>query len=117
MSHMPSTVFVDSHAQLGGAERYLLQILDHVETTAVSAVVTLHDGPLVERLTMRGLNVSVIPAVGKSGVPVGALRLRRLLQTHSPDIVVANGVKAALVCGLAAVGLPARVVWRKCDDS
>jgi glycosyltransferase involved in cell wall biosynthesis len=114
---MPSTVFVDSHAQLGGAERYLLQILDHAGPNAVRTVVTLHDGPLVERLAARGLEVSVISAAGKSGVPLGAWRLRRLLGPHSPDVVVANGVKAALVCGLATIGLRSRVVWRKCDDS
>jgi glycosyltransferase involved in cell wall biosynthesis len=46
-----------------------------------------------------------------------ALRLRRLLRAQRPAVVHANGVKAALVCALAAPGTGVPVVWVKHDFS
>lgn len=115
--NLPRTVLVFPKDMTGGAERWLLNLLDSADSPVSDAVVLDH-GPsaLTTELTRRGLTVHRMP-VGASGAAVlaGALRLRRLLRHLAPQAVLANGVKAAAVAVPAGrlAGLP--TVWAKHD--
>lgn len=106
-------VMVSSHARHGGSERYLERLADALGHDVVRAVVSLEDGPMVERLRATGWAVDVVPAGARLGLLSGAWGLRRRLRAERADVVHANGVKAALVCVLAGV----RPVWVKHDFS
>ncbi len=110
---------VGSAGVLGGAELWLLALL--AGTDRVDAdVVLLADGPLVGALGRLGVPVRVL-ATGRRPVELtrSAVRLSRLLRAdrHPPDLVLANGVKAAVVATPAARLAAVRSVWVKHDHS
>src|SRR5262245_35871222 len=94
-------VFVSSHAGEGGSERYLEALVGHLGPAWVRAVVVLDEGPFVDRLRAAGVTVEVVPTGRRAGIASGAVRLRAVLRRLEPAVVHANGVKAALVSGLA----------------
>ena len=105
--------FVISHAQRGGAERYLELLLDHLEPASVQSIVSLQDGPFVERLRGSGHRVEVVPTGPRLSMLRSAWRLRRLLRSGPPAAIHANGVKAALVSVLATPRMGIPVIWVK----
>lgn len=108
-------LFVSSHAQLGGGEGYLRSIVEGLGPAWCAGIVSLHDGPFVQRLRDGGHEVTVLPAEGRTSVLGAARRLRGELRRTRPAVVHANGIKAALVAVLArGVGGPP-VVWLKYD--
>jgi glycosyltransferase involved in cell wall biosynthesis len=110
--------FVSSHAFLGGAERYLELLLGGLGRDWIGGVVCLAPGPFVDVLRDRGHPTAVFPTSPRApGILTSALRLRRLLARTKPDVVHANGMKAALVAVLATVGKSVPVVWMKHDFS
>jgi len=110
-------VFVSSHARNGGAERYLEALFDVLGPKWIRMVVCLEEGPLAERLR-RSRPTEVIPTSGRWTSIVGsAWRLRRLLRETKPDLVHANGIKAAIASLIAATGLRTPVVWVRHDFS
>jgi glycosyltransferase involved in cell wall biosynthesis len=114
----PSVVFVSPFAQLAGAERFLELMLENMPPSLVRRVVFLQDGPFVARAREAGYPVTVLPTSPRPpGLVRSAWRLRRLLENDPPDLVHANGVKAALVCALALLGKRTPLVWMKHDLS
>ena len=114
----PSLTFVSPFAQLAGSEHYLGLVLDGIPRERVRCVVFLQEGPFVEEVRRRGLHAEVIPTSARPpGLVRSALQLRRMLRTDRPDLVHANGVKAALVCVLATIRTRTPVVWVKHDLS
>jgi glycosyltransferase involved in cell wall biosynthesis len=109
--------FVSPHALLGGAERYLELLIEALGPAWTAGVIALADGPFVERLRARGHEVVVVPTGRRLGLVGGALRLRRALARLRTEVVHANGIKAALVAGLATRGTGMPVVWVKHDFS
>lgn len=102
---------------VGGAERWALQQLDATEDLRVSALL-LADGPLAEDLERRGVQVEVLPTGPRpTDLLRAVLQVRAWVTAVGPEVVWANGVKAA-VAGLPAARL-ARVpgVWVKHDFS
>lgn len=110
--------FVAPYGRFGGAERYLQLLLENLPEAWVQSIVFLQEGEFVDRIRELGHRVEVVPTSPK---PADMLRsawaLRRLLRRDRPDVVHANGVKAALVAGLAVRGLDLPVVWVKHDFS
>ena len=108
---------VSPFGTLGGSERWLLAMIDAGRHLSFD-VALLADGPLRGELERRGVDVAV-RATGPRGFDV--LRAARWVCTRMvesrPDVVLANGVKAATVVLPAArlVGVPA--VWMKHDFS
>jgi glycosyltransferase involved in cell wall biosynthesis len=118
MTHAPLRVaFVSSHSGDGGSERFLEQVLDHLDEDVEPSVVLLQDGPLAARLHRHA--PVVVPTGTRVGLLTGAARLRRVLRQGRYDVVHANGVKAALVCVMATTGVRRRlpVIWMKHDHS
>lgn len=106
---------VCGHGVLGGAEAWLLRLLDATSRVSVDAVV-LQDGPLVDELRRRGIAVDVVPVGNQPWhLPAPTARLAARLRAGDADVVLANGVKAAMVAVPAArlAGVP--VVWAKHD--
>jgi glycosyltransferase involved in cell wall biosynthesis len=104
---------------VGGAELWLLRLLDATGRVAADAVLLGH-GPLRGELERRGVVVEVL-ATGRRGRDVArsAVALSRLLRRRPdrPDLVLANGVKAAAVSAPAARAVGLRCVWVKHDHS
>ena len=110
-------VFVSSHSRSGGSERYLATLLGELGAAWVVRVVCLEEGPLVEQLRA-AYPTEVVHSSGRAtSVLAAARRVRSLLRRERPDLVHANGVKAAVVAVLATLGLRVPVVWVKHDFS
>ncbi len=108
---------VAAYASLGGSERWLLSILDHTPRLRVR-VVLLQEGPMRSLLEERGIEVRVLDVGSRAFDVVRAVRaLGADLRRSDPEVVLANGVKAATVAvpGARALGIP--VVWAKHDFS
>ena len=100
------------------AERYLSLVLDWLPPERTKAIVLLQDGPFAEQLRAEGREVSVIPTSPRlPGIVRSAGRLRRMLARDRPDLVHANGIKAALVAVVATLGTRVPAVWVKHDLS
>jgi glycosyltransferase involved in cell wall biosynthesis len=111
-------VFISSYGGLGGSEIYLERLLAGLERSSVRSVISLGEGALVERLRERGLAIQVVPTPGDPRSFLrSARKLRRLLLATHPDVVHANGLKAAIVTILAALGTKLSVVWVRHDFS
>jgi glycosyltransferase involved in cell wall biosynthesis len=118
MSETVAVTFVSSHARLGGEENYLLRLLGELGPDWIRTVVCLEDAPFVETLRARGIPTEVIPTSARlPGILRSAIELRRALRRARPDVVHANGVKAAVVCAAALVGMRLPLVWLKHDFS
>lgn len=102
---------------LGGAELYLLAVLNEAHRIEPT-VLLLENGPLELQLREQGIDVRVI---GQDGSSEGAVSTERqmvaLLASLQPDVVLANGVKAAVVAGPPARGLGIPLVWVRHDPS
>ena len=109
-------VFVSSHSRNGGSERYLETLLAELGPAWVELVVCLEEGPLVERLRAT-YPIEVVRTSGRATSVLAAARRLRSLLRDRPDLVHANGVKAAVVAVLATLGLRVPVVWVKHDFS
>ena len=109
--------FVAGHGGVGGSELYLETLLSSLGSGWIDEVICLEHGPFVERLRGHGLDAEVIPTPARLGILPAALELRRALMRRAARVVHANGVKAALLCGLATLGTPKRVIWVKHDFS
>jgi glycosyltransferase involved in cell wall biosynthesis/GT2 family glycosyltransferase len=109
--------FVSSHALGGGSERYLELLLERLGEDWVRGVVLLQEGPFAERLRSLGYPVEIVPTPRRAGIFPAALRLRRALLGQGPQVVHANGVKAAMVAAIAMTGTGIPVLWLKHDFS
>jgi glycosyltransferase involved in cell wall biosynthesis len=117
MSSPPRVLAVSSHGQLGGSELYLARLLAALGDRIEPRVVVLQDGPLVARLHEQGVDAVVVETGRRAGLLAGAVRLRRIVRRERPDLVHANGVKAAAVAALALAGGREPMVWVKHDHS
>lgn len=109
--------FVSSHALGGGSERYLELLLERLGEDWVRGVVLLQEGPFAERLRSLGYPVEIVSTPRRAGIFPAALRLRRALLGQAPQVVHANGVKAAMVAAIAMTGTGIPVLWLKHDFS
>lgn len=102
---------------LGGAERWQLQLADATDRLDVD-VITLGTGPAAAQWEARRVPVVSLPGERSPRRLLGtATRLLPLLRRSLPDVVLAHGVKAALVAAPAARALGIPVVWVRHDAS
>jgi glycosyltransferase involved in cell wall biosynthesis len=100
---------------IGGAELWLLQMLDATTQLEVTAVL-LADGPLRAELEARGMPVRVRRTGRRVADQFGAaVWLGHYLRRDQVDLVLANGVKAAVSAVPAARARRLPVVWVKHD--
>jgi glycosyltransferase involved in cell wall biosynthesis len=114
----PSVAFVSSYGGSGGSEIYLERLLGKLDRSRVHSVITLGEGALIERLRALEPTVEVVSTSGDlRSIAQAARRVRRLLRVRRPDVVHANGLKAAIVTVLATTGTRLPVVWIRHDFS
>ncbi|MGC1208522.1 MAG: glycosyltransferase, partial [Ornithinimicrobium sp.] len=102
---------------LGGAELWLLQLLDATDRLQIHAIVSA-EGPLVAELSRRDIPARMVDVgVGKAATALYAARMRDELTRLEPDVVLANGVRAAAAAMPAAWWLGWPVVWVKHDHA
>lgn len=100
---------------LGGAERWLLTMLDNTDRLAVSALL-LEDGPVRGQFEGRGIPVTVCPVSRRPAEVVRTVwRLQGRLRWARPQVVLSNGVKAQAVAGPVSFCLRLPTVWVKHD--
>lgn len=102
---------------LGGAERWQLQLADASDRLDLDAI-GIGSGPTATQWSRRGWPVVTLPNERSvPGLARVAVRALPVLRRGRPDVVVAHGVKAALVAVPAArlLGIPA--VWVRHDAS
>ena len=111
------TTVVSPFGEVGGAELWLLRVLDKTSRLDVD-VVLLRDGPLRPELERRGLPV-VVRATGRRprDLARASVWLHGHLKRHNPDVIVGNGIKGQVVSapGATALGIPS--LWVKHDHS
>ena len=108
--------FVSSYGRLGGSEIYLERLLDRIPAASITQVVSLGEGPLIDRLSTNGIPVETIDTSGRArSIVASARRLRQRLVTERPDVVHANGLKAAIAVALATFGTGLPAIWVKHD--
>lgn len=105
-------------ASFGGAEALLLRLLDPHAARLDARVTALGQTRFADEAAGRGWPVTVVPT-GRTGpaVAAAAVRLTRRWRRDPPDVVLANGVKAAAVAVPAAFAAGVPVVWFKHDFS
>lgn len=109
-------VVVFTAGVLGGAERWALDLIDATDRLRVSAVVLGPGGALQPELERRGIDVeSVATGASPAAVALTARRLAVVLRRRRPDVVLANGSKAAICCVGAGLASRTRVVWARHD--
>ena len=126
---MKRIFYISPAANLGGAERCLLETLKCLDREKFdSTVLLLEDGPLRAAIKPHATNVIFLPlpqilsrAGDHDGGLVGKIRmlfclfffvrkLRKVLVSLQPDILHANGIKAQLLCSLSKPR-GTRLVW------
>nr|WP_236779071.1 glycosyltransferase family 4 protein [Agromyces seonyuensis] len=134
---VPRTVVaIDHTAALGGAEAALATLLGELDPEAFRVrVLLLADGPLVPRLRAAGVEVAVLEAsdrltsVGRddaAATPLALLRnaldtvrlvprIVRAVRGSGAELVVANSLKSAILCAIAAPLAGRRWVWHLHD--
>jgi glycosyltransferase involved in cell wall biosynthesis len=133
--HRPMRIAVVGHtAQPSGGELALARLIPALKDVEIH-VILAEDGPIVEQLVEAGATVEVLPlaegtrALSRGDVRAGrlpfravldaaryVLRLQRVLQAWSPDVVHTNTLKAALYGGLAARLARIPCVWHIRDS-
>lgn len=114
MNALPVPVtFVASSAEAGGAELYLLSLLEWLGEDWVDRVVVPGEGELSELARAAGHRVELVDFGHRLGLMAGAVRLRSLLHGQRPALVHANGSRAALLCALGPRRAP--FVWLRVD--
>jgi glycosyltransferase involved in cell wall biosynthesis len=106
---------VEPYAELGGAEEWLLRLLDATDELEPRALL-LKEGPFRAELERRGIPVE-LHAVGRNpwNIPAPVAWLARRLRADRPDVVLGNITKAQLVAGPAAGIARVPSVWIKHD--
>ena len=102
---------------LGGAERWQLALADATDRLSID-VIGLGGGPTSEEWVRRGWPATTVSDERTAArLPRLAARVLRALRRSRPDVVLAHGVKAALVTVPAARALGIPVVWVRHDAS
>jgi glycosyltransferase involved in cell wall biosynthesis len=116
-----TALFVLPGLQLGGAERHVVLLAQHLDRQRWrSRVVTFRDGPYGDELRASGVPVDLVPEpAGAGGVARTARAIRGLVRLHRPAVVTAQHFAADLPVRLAllqhramAGGRVPYVVWK-----
>jgi glycosyltransferase involved in cell wall biosynthesis len=116
-----TALFVLPALQLGGAERHVVLLAQHLDAARWrSRVVAFRDGPLGDELRAAGVPVDLVPEPsGASGVLRTGAAIRGLLRRHRPAVVTAQHFAADLPVRMALLqhramrgGSVPYIVWK-----
>lgn len=112
---------LSSYANLGGAEIAQAAFVEHRPPGVEVEALVIGRGPFPERLEALGIPVMTAPGFDPRPDPRTVVRFTRslwpLLSRLRPDVVWANGLKAATLAGPACRLRGVPLVWHKVDQS
>jgi glycosyltransferase involved in cell wall biosynthesis len=108
-------LLVITKGNMGGAQRYVADLARGVRDAGHAVSVAVGEGgSLRDNLMRAGVNVIVVPALGRDVNPLkdlASLRaLKRLFVEHDPDVIHLNSSKAGLLGAVAARFVKARAM-------
>jgi glycosyltransferase involved in cell wall biosynthesis len=115
MTEPVPVTFVNSSTRIGGAELFLISLLDGLGRGWVDRVIVPGSGELADLLRDRAVPTEVVDSGRRLGLAAGAGRLRRALRERPPRLLVAHGSRAALTTALAGTGGGPVWVWSRVD--
>jgi glycosyltransferase involved in cell wall biosynthesis len=108
---------VTPYATVGGAELWLQRLLAATKSLNPD-VILLQEGPFQRLLEADAIPTEVLPVgSGVTDLLAGMPQLGSALRARQPDVVLANGVKAALLTAPVGRFLGVPTVWAKHDHS
>jgi glycosyltransferase involved in cell wall biosynthesis len=113
-------LFALSSGDAGGAELALVTHLRHLPSDVRATGLLLSPGPIARALDGLGVPAAVASLRGRPSLRQAAgfeRTLARELRRVGPDLVLAVGVKSALLCAPVARALRVPLVWQKVDLS
>lgn len=112
------TLIVTPKGFIGGAEKWLLSLLDETDRLEPHVICLDGEGPLTNSLRERGVSLTLIPT-GPRGqdVVATAIKIRSIFKSTDPDVVLANGIKAAAAAIPVASWLGVPSVWVRHDPN
>jgi glycosyltransferase involved in cell wall biosynthesis len=119
---MKSILFVDSAEALGGAERSLLLLMEHLDPNHFHPILASNASPLAEEARAAGIEVAIVPMLRLRHLPTapsllvrGARGVARLIRMHDVAIVHANVMRASFYAAAAARWTGTPLVWHVRD--
>lgn len=119
---MKSILFVDSAEALGGAERSLLLLMEHLDPDRFQPILACNESPLAEEARAAGVEVAEVPMWRLRHLPTapsllvrGARGLARLIRDHDVAIVHSNVMRASFYAAAAARWTGTPLVWHVRD--
>lgn len=119
---MPTILFVDSAEAIGGAERSLLLLMQHLDPECCQPLLACNEGPLAEEARAAGLEVAIVPMWRLRRLPTapsllvrGARGLVRLIRDHRVAVVHSNVMRASFYAAAAARWTRTPLVWHVRD--
>ncbi len=109
---------VSAFATMGGSEQWILGVMEHAGPDLQWRFVVLQEGSFADELRERGIPVDVVPTGAAPWQIVSSgRRVRQLLASAPPQVIIGNGIKAQLTAMSAARSLHVPTVWVKHDHS
>lgn len=112
---------LSSYANLGGAELAQTAFIEHRPPGIEIEALVIGEGPFAAHLAERGIRVRHEPGFDPRPGPAAIARFTRLmwrvLGESRPDVVWANGLKAATLATPACRMRRVPIVWHKVDQS
>ncbi|MCE5259460.1 MAG: glycosyltransferase [Chloroflexi bacterium] len=109
-------IIVDSATALGGAEIFLLLLLQHLDKERVYPILACNPGPMAEAGQRIGVEVHTVPLprlrrslFAPAALLRGSYALAKLLSSRRAEVVVSNTMRASYYTALAAGHIP--LVW------
>ena len=111
----PVRVLFVTSAQLGGAEIALSRLIERLGPGWTAGVLAINDGPFVAEMRAGGYEVDILGVDSRSDLLRGVHRLRNAVRRLRPDVIHANGFRAATLVAASAVVTRVPVIWHKVD--
>lgn len=114
MTLRPKILYVVTRANLGGAQRHLLWLIEAVRNTFEPLVLVGETGYLTDKLKAQNIAFDHLESLNRELSPTrdfaALVELRRALTRFSPDLIHLHSFKAAMLGRIAAKGLGIPVV-------
>jgi glycosyltransferase involved in cell wall biosynthesis len=105
----PAVLLVDHATALGGAEHFLLDVIDLLDRSRFLPYVAAPAGALADAARRRGVSVCEVPLPRLRGAPTaawrwvqGVSRLTSIIRRERISLVYSNGMRASLYAAVAA---------------
>ena len=99
-------LFVITQSEFGGAQRFLFELVTHLDPALYESIVTSQPGELLDMLRSANIPVQPLKRLRRDISPLGdilaVLEIRKLLNREKPDVLFLLSSKAGFLGSLAA---------------